>query len=876
MAKIDAMQIRRLTQKTLLVLLLAVFVCCQERTEYEFKFRNPSLPVEERVDDLIERLTLREKAAQLLFNAPAIERLGIPEYNWWNECLHGLGRAGKATVFPQAIGMAAMFDREQMYKVATVISDEARAKYHDAINRDKHDRYQGLTFWTPNINIFRDPRWGRGMETYGEDPYLTGELAVPFIQGLQGNDPNYFKTIATAKHFVVHSGPEPERHSFNAVASERDFLDTYTPHFKKTILEANVQSIMCAYNRLNGEACCGSSYLLNEVLRQDWGFDGYVVSDCWGLIDFFNGHGLSSGKTDASALALKSGTDLNCGISFDSLLMALDKGMITENDLDRAFKRLFTDRFKLGMFDPDERVPFASIPIEVVASETHRKVALETTQKSMVLLKNDNMLPLDKSIKRIAVIGPNADDEEVLLANYNGHPVEAITPLEGIKRAVSADTEVIYAQGCDLAEGLPSFVTVPGQFLYQDQGLSNQGVKAYFYDTTYFQNAPVDSTVYSNIDINWWNDAPIDKLPEDGFGVVWTGYLVAPKSGTFHLGGDGFDNYRIYLDDELHVEFMHDDMNLKRYREVDFVKDKVYKIRIEYINTKRMAMMKLIWSPPNPYLMKEAIDAANQSDAVIMFMGLSPRLEGEEMDVTIEGFNGGDREHLELPKAQMDLMKALKKTGKPLILVLMNGSAVAINWASESIPAILEAWYPGQEAGTAIANILFGDYNPSGRLPVTFYKSVDQLPDFSNYAMKGRTYRYFEGEALFPFGYGLSYTSFEYENVKLAKEVITKGEYTSISFNVKNIGNYAGEEVIQLYVQDKASKVSRPIKELRQFKRVFLKPGESTTETFEITHEMLGYYKSTTEFHVSNGEYTILIGGSSRESDLLKNDLRVK
>lgn len=839
-------------------------------------YKDESEPIELRVKDLISRMTLEEKASQLVYESPAIEHLDIPQYNWWNECLHGVARAGLATVFPQGIAMAATFDTEQITKMGEVVSDEARAKHHDAIRRGKRGIYQGLSFWTPNINIFRDPRWGRGMETYGEDPYLTGEMAIAYINSLQGNDSNYFKVMATVKHFVVHSGPESSRHSFNAIVSDRDYYDTYLPHFKKVIQKANVQAVMCAYNRFDGEPCCGSAALLNEMLRTEWGFKGHVVSDCWALVDFYNGHFVSEGPKDASALALLAGTDLNCGSVYLSLLEAIEDNLIDESDVDIALTRLLTARFQLGMFNSNEKQAYAKIPYSVVGSKKHAQIALETAKKSMVLLKNEeNTLPLSKNLKTIAVIGPNADDEEVLLGNYNGFPLKAITPLQGIIDKVGAETKVVYARGCDLAEGLPYMEVVPANCLFVDENKNQNGLKAEFFNNTEFEGNPVKELIHEKVDFNWWEEAPEPGVNDDNFGIRWTGYIVPDKSGDFYLGGEGANGFKVYFEEEQIIDFYDQHTCLKKYKKVQMKAGRAYKIKIEFINKERAAIMRFIWSSPIEKLVQEAINIAKNADAVILFMGLSPRLEGEEMDVQVEGFNAGDREVLSLPKTQLKLMKELKKLNKPVVLVLLNGSALAINWEKENIPAILEAWYPGQEAGNAIADILFGDYNPSGRLPVTFYKSVKDLPPFDDYNMEGRTYRYFKSEPLYEFGYGLSYTNFLYSDIQLDKTILGKTDKTTLSVKVSNAGSFDGEEVVQLYVKQLKSKVKRPLKDLKGIQRIFLKKGESKQVTFVIEPSMLSYIDNSKNNYIEPGEYEIMIGGSSSDKRLLKTTLKI-
>jgi beta-glucosidase len=575
------------------------------------EYLDPDLPVAQRVDDLVARMTLPEKVSQMVHAAPPIERLGVPEYNWWNECLHGVGRAGIATVFPQAIGLAATWNLDLMAQVATAISDEARAKHHAALHQGERGIYQGLTFWTPNINIFRDPRWGRGQETYGEDPYLTARMGVTFVKGLQGDDPRYLKLVATPKHFAVHSGPEHARHHFNAIADARDLRLTYLPAFEACVREAGAVSVMGAYNRTNGEPCCASPTLLGKLLRDEWGFEGYVVSDCWAIGDIYKHHQVVGTLPEAAALAVNAGCDLNCGEAFAALLIAERQALIDEATIDRAVRRLFTARFRLGMFDPPERVPYARLPISVNDSSEHRALALRAARESIVLLKNTGgLLPLSKGIQRIAVIGPNADDPLVLLGNYNGTPSSSVTPLAGI-RAKAPRAEVSYARGCDII----------------DEGVTDYA---------------------------------------------------------------------------------------------------------------------------------EAIRSAERADVVLFFAGISQRIEGEEGQE--EGVGGGmrskgDRTDINLPVVQDDLLRMLHATGKPIVLVLLNGSALAVNWADENLPAIVEAWYPGEEGGTAIADVLFGDYNPGGKLPVTFYQAAADLPPFEYYRMEGRTYRYFRGRPLYPFGH---------------------------------------------------------------------------------------------------------------------------
>jgi beta-glucosidase len=749
-AKAQRRQACRALGRVLYVSFLFVFLCAfaplRETNSYlnhvESQslppYKNPSLPIQVRVDDLVSRMTLEEKVSQMMNAAPAIERLGIPAYDWWNEALHGVARAGYATVFPQAIGLAATWDTKLMYEVADVISTEARAKHHEFVRNNQHARYQGLTFWSPNINIFRDPRWGRGQETYGEDPYLTSRLGVEFVRGLQGNDPRYFKVIATPKHYAVHSGPEPERHAFDAIASERDLRETYLPAFRDTILEGKAYSVMCAYNRMNGEPCCSNKKLMIDILRGEWGFDGYVVSDCGAIYDIWKFHKLVPTEMEASVLGVKAGTDLTCGTEYPTLVQAVRQGLISETYIDTAVKRLMTARFRLGMFDPPEMVPYARIPFSQNDTPEHRQLALKTARESIVLLKNvKRALPLKKDLKRIAVIGPNADSPEVLWGNYNGQPSRLITPLEGIKNAVSRDTEVVYALGSTLA-----------------------------------------------------------------------GEEVVPAPASALTVNETGSNPRL-----------------------------------------------------SERLIAEAVKAARQSDVSVLVLGISAALEGEEMPVKVEGFRGGDRTDLSLPKSQDALLKAVVATGKPVVVVLLSGSAVAVNWANDNVPAILAAWYPGGEGGTAIADVLFGDYNPAGRLPVTFYKSVDQLPPFTDYSMQGRTYRYFKGEPLYPFGYGLSYTNFVYSNLRLEPKTVKAGEQVKVTVDVMNAGGRAGDEVVQLYLTDTAASAPVPIRTLVGFDRVSLRPREKRTVAFTIAPRQMSLIDDAGKRVIEPGEFLVSAGG---------------
>jgi beta-glucosidase len=802
------------------------------KKSYAFEFQNPELPAEERAELMVAQMTLSEKVSQMRYDAPAIDRLGIPQYNWWNECLHGVGRAGEATVFPQAIGMGASWNPSLLSEIAVAISDEARAKHHKFVSEGKRGIYQGLTFWTPNINIFRDPRWGRGQETYGEDPFLTSRMGVSLINGLQGNDEKYLKVVATAKHFAVHSGPERTRHEDNYEASNKDLKETYLPAFKAAVKEANVQSVMCAYNRFRSEACCGSNLLLDSILRREWGFDGYVVSDCWAINDFYEEgrHGVSANAQEASALAVKMGTDINCGNTYDpNLTDAVLAQLIDEATVDRALVRLMTARFKLGMFDDPALVPFAQIPYSVVCSPKHYQLSLKAAQESMVLLKNDNnALPLSKTLKNIAVIGPNANAKQSILGNYHGTSKNNITPLMGI-RSKLPNANVIYAKGSDIAEGWPLLTPIPTAFLSND---GKPGLLGEYFANAKWEGEAAIARMDKEIDFIWLQ-RPIAELATDTFTVKWTGQLTPTEAGEYRIGLRACNAGKLYINGENVLDFSDNHQPQMKYYDMKLKANQAVNIVVEYYNFHADPQVQLLWAKMGEDLLTPALAAASQSEVVIMFLGLSPDIEGEEMPVTLEGFDKGDRSDIVLPRSQRVLLQAILDTGKPVVLVLMNGSALAINDAAAKVPAILEAWYPGEFGGNAIADVLFGDFNPGGKLPLTFYKSVKDLPAFQSYDMTGRTYKYFQGEPLFPFGHGLSYTQFAYSNLTLPSQ-LKDGETLNVAVDVTNSGDFDGDEVVQVYIKslgvEKAANRS-----LVAFERVQLKKGEKKTVTFELS-----------------------------------------
>lgn len=841
-------------------------------------YLNSSLPVEQRVNDIISKLSLSQKVKLLMHRGTGIDSNGlkIPAYNWWNECLHGVARAGKATVFPQAIGLAAMWDTVMMSKVANAISDEARAKHEDFAKRGQRGIYTGLNFWTPNINIFRDPRWGRGMETYGEDPYLTSKLANVFIRGLQGSHPKYYKTIATIKHFVAHSGPEEGRSGFNVDVLQNDFWETYTPAFKSAIQHAGVYSLMCAYNAFRGEPCCSNDYLMNDLLRRQWGFKGFIVTDCGAVSNIYRkgAHEKVPTAEEASALAIKAGVDLECGTAFNALDKAVAKNLIAETDLDNALRRLFTARFLLGSFDDAAKVPFTRIPYSVVESKANVQLSLEAARKSIVLLKNDgNTLPLKKSIKTLAVIGPNANDEEVLLANYNGLPSNIITPFEGLKKALPA-ANVLYALGSPHATGLPVPEIISSAYLYQDKEATKKGLVGEYFSNRMQTGKPVMTRIDSVINFLWINGAPSPKLNVYDFSIRWKGFLKAPVDDLYHLDMSASSQYELFLDDSSLFKYNSPDGFDHRHKTVYLKAGQTYSIQINYSNEGANAIAKLNWEMPNRNYEAEAIAIAEKADVIVLCMGLSPRIEGEDMDVKLDGFNRGDRTKLALPPVQLNLIKRIKELGKPVVLVLLNGSAVAINWEAENIPAIVETWYGGQEGGTAIADVLTGKYNPAGRLPVTFYSSENELPAFTEYNMQGRTYRYYKGKALYEFGYGLSYTTFAYTNLKTLK-VISAGDKVTVSVDVQNTGRVDGEEVVQLYLSNKNRNASTTLRSLKGFSRIHLKKGEKKTVTFTLKPEDFSFINADNKRMIEPGDFEIAVGGK-QATMFKKNHVIVK
>ena len=843
-------------------------------------YKNPALPLAQRVDDLVSRMTLEEKVSQMQDHAAAIPRLGVPDYEWWNEGLHGAARSGYATVFPQAIGMAATWDTGLIHQEADVISTEARAKYAAAQAEGNHSIYFGLDFWSPNINIFRDPRWGRGQETYGEDPYLTSRIGVAFVQSMQGDDPKYYKVISTSKHFDVHSGPESERHRFNVDPSPRDLEDTYLPAFRATVLEGHVDSVMCAYNAIYGEPAFANTMLLQETLRHDWGFHGYVTSDCWAITDIAQGHHYTSNLEQASVLAVRAGTDTSCGPEFATLVQAVHDGLIQESEIDAAVKRLMTARFQLGLFDPPADVKWAAIPASDNDTPAHAAVALQAARESMVLLKNDGTLPLKPAVRSIAVVGPNASSLASLEGNYNGQPSHPVTPYDGMKAYFGKrGAKVLYSQGSPYTPEM--MLPVPPSVFHQGMAkTSAAGLQAEYFAGSDLSQPPVATGTAESIDVDWDAAAPVPQLENSKklFSVRYTGTIAVPAPGDYKFQvalpgcfpcGDS-EVYRVFVDGKKLTdqfltgnEFDHPKGEAFTYH---FADTQPHRFLLEYTHSSPLFAAGLVfeWQPPVDALRQEAVDAAKKSDVVVAFMGLSPRLEGEEMPVHIPGFSGGDRTDIVLPEVQRQLLQALAATGKPLIVVLMNGSALAVNWSAQHANAILEAWYPGENGGTAIAETLAGENNPAGRLPVTFYKSIDQLPPFDDYSMANRTYRYFHGTPLYGFGYGLSYSSFAYSHLKLSAQTVQAGAPLTVEADVTNTSKVAGDEVAELYLTPPASPVN-PLRKLSGFTRVHLAPGETKHLTFTLTRRDLSFVTAEGAHKIQPGSYVVSVGSSQPE-----------
>jgi beta-glucosidase len=860
----------------ILVLFFVVFGL-QGQEIADYPFRNPQLPTEKRIENLLGLLTPEEKIGMMMHSSKAVPRLDIPAYNWWNEALHGVARAGLATVFPQAIGMAATWNVPEHLKTFEIISDEARAKYDEAIRNNDRSIYRGLSFWTPNINIFRDPRWGRGQETYGEDPYLTSRFGVAAVKGLQGDDPHYFKTHACAKHYAVHSGPEWNRHSYNATVSKRDLWETYLPAFKALVQEANVREVMCAYNAFEGQPCCGNNILLTDILRNKWHYNGLVVTDCWAMNDFFNkgAHETHSNAEVASVDAVIHSTDLECGDTFEQLNAARQNGFISMEQIDTSLRRILRGWFELGMLDPQELVPWSKLPYSVVDSPEHREQALRVARESMTLLKNDNnVLPLSKAIRKIVVIGPNADDSIMQRGNYNGVPSSTETILEGI-RAKLPTAEVVYKKGCDLIDPWVR-TSLYENILSDKKGI--KGMKVEFFNNNQLEGRPA-ATVINTTGISYNSSggtALAQGVNRTQTSTRASGVFVAPYTGEVEFSVRASGKCKLYLNN---IEVLSQiEKRTPLVYSTFVVKGRKYNLRLEQFQTTRNVEIDLSVSQKVVVDFSALTKSVKDADVLVFAGGLSPKLEGEEMPVNAEGFRGGDKVSIDLPDVQRRLLAALRKTGKPVVFVLCTGSALALEQDEDQYDALLCAWYGGQAAGTAVADVLFGDYNPAGRLPITFYKTLGQLDNglskhndssrqgFENYDMQGRTYRYMKEAPLYPFGFGLSYSTFQYGNATLSSHVIRATEGVTLSIPVTNTSKRSGEEVVQVYVR-RNNDPDAPVKSLRAFQRVSIEPGETKQVELKLSPDSFMFYDEKTDGMIAKaGNYTLLYGGTSADS----------
>ena len=880
-----------------LIFVLSIALASAQQPAYLDNHFSP----QERAHDLVSRMTLEEKVSQLEDWGTSIPRLAIPDYQTWNEALHGVARAGYATVFPQAIGMGATWDPEIVHSMGTIISEEARAKYNQAQREDNHRIFYGLTFWSPNINIFRDPRWGRGQETYGEDPFLTSRLGVAFVEGVQGDDLNHLRAVATSKHFAVHSGPETLRHGFNVDPTPRDLEETYLPAFRATVMEGHVQSVMCAYNSIDEWPACTNKMLLKEHLRDAWGFKGFVVSDCGAIVDVYQGHKKTGDITHAASLSLQAGTDLSCSIwtpGFNSLAAAVHQGLVSEDLVTQATERLYTARMQLGLFDPQGSNPFDKIPFSDDASFPHRTTSLKAAEESIVLLKNNGILPLKGTQQRIAVIGPTADLLVSILGNYVGTPVNPVTPLDGLL-GIYKD-KVLYAQGSTLAAGVG--VPVPRTAFGSKV---KPGLKTEFFATPDWTGRPVAVTTEPEVQADWENAMPAPEVETTNYSVRWSGTLTPPAPGHYVFSlepGDSFpyspkESYRLLIDGKVIGEgSLRAAMDLSTMGNfkaapgasptapavmafpnvpsisMDFANTNPHEFVLEYSHSGDRAGggVTLKWEAPAEAQLDEAVARAREADVIIAFVGLSPQLEGEEMRIKIDGFDGGDRTSLNLPAPQQKLLEAVAATGKPLVVVLQSGSAVALNWANDHAAAILEAWYPGVDGGTAIRQTLDGANNPAGRLPVTFYASLDGLPAFTDYALKGRTYRYYQGKPLWGFGYGLSYSTFKYGPVKLSAESLNAGDPLTATVLVSNAGPVGGDEVVEAYL--KTPQPDGPVHSLVGFERISIAAGGSKEVTLKIDPRSLSSVDDQGNRSILTGKYTLTVGGAQPEQTQAKSE----
>ncbi len=866
--------------------MLLLASCNDNKGGYEYPYQNPKLSIDDRVENLLSLLTPEEKVGLMMNGSISVARLDIPAYNWWSEACHGICTSG-ATVFPQSIGLAASFDADQQLEIFTVVSDEARARWNTT-DHNQMDKTvatggiwnQGLSFWCPNVNIFRDPRWGRGQETCGEDPFLAGVMGTQTVKGMQGDDKKYFKTHSCAKHYAVHSGPESLRHKYDAVVSMRDLWETYLPAFKTLVQEGNVQEVMCAYNRYEGEPCCGSDRLLQNILREKWDYKALVVSDCGAINNFYTKgqHETHPDAATASADGVLSGTDIECGTSYQSLLESMERGLIAESDLDVSLRRILRSRFELGMFDPEEMDPWSYLGADDISSPEHAALARKAANEAMTLLKNNGVLPLSKDIKKLAVVGPNADNASMHNGNYSGTPTaeNTLSILEAIKKVVPG-AEIIYDRACELAD----------PYLTDNKlGTLNQGkgVHVDFFNNTKFEGTPVASADLDAVNMRTYGDYRFaDGVNANDFSAKLTGKYVADYTGNLTYAVRGAGAYKFIVDgkvlasqEETGNQRVSTRNNSIPTTSFPVVAGKTYDITVEYTKgSEGSAFLSFELCKRYPAEFGALVEKIKDVDAIIMVGGLSARLEGEEMNVPYDGFSGGDRTKIELPDVQLKLLAALHSTGKPVVLVNCTGSAIAFGGVENQYDALLQAWYAGQATGYAVADVLFGNYNPAGRLPVTFYKSTSQLPDFLDYSMEGRTYRYFHGEPLYAFGYGLSYTTFEYGTASLSKASVKAGASVDITVPVKNSGSMDGDEVVQIYVKS-LDNPEAPIKSLKGFKRVNIAAGQTASVKITLEPKAFEFYdESIDELSVKTGKYQILYGSSSNDKDLKALDFEV-
>ena len=846
-------------------------------------YQNPNLSAKERARDLCSRLTLEEKAQLMLDESPAIPRLGIKKFFWWSEALHGAANMGNVTVFPEPVAMASSFNPGLLYQVFDAASTEFRAQYnHRMLNGGEDEKFHSLSVWTPNVNIFRDPRWGRGQETYGEDPYLTSVMGTQVVRGLQGpEDAKYRKLWACAKHYAVHSGPEYTRHTANLTdVSPRDLWETYMPAFKTLVKDAKVREVMCAYQRLDDEPCCGSQRLLQTILRDEWGFEYLVVSDCGAVSDFYESHKSSSDAPHAAAKAVIAGTDVECGYGYPykTIPEAVRRGFMTEAEVDKHVIRLLEGRFDLGEMDDPSLVEWSKIPYSAMDSKEHRQIALDMARQTIVLLQNNNILPLQKGMEKIAVIGPNADNEPMMWGNYNGTPNHTITILEGIcdklkikrEKLKANNPKLFYKAGCDLTYDRVFESLMATQCSFEGK----KGMKGTFWNNRQMEGKPVTTQYYTAplavTTFGMHNFAPGVQLED--FSCKYQTVFTPSESGEYVVNVDGCGQFELFIDGEQ--KFRHRIWRTTPNRvAIQAEKGKSYTIEVRFAHVHTYnANLAINIAKEHPIDYSETINQLKDVDKVIFVGGISAALEGEEMPVEIDGFKGGDRTHIELPKVQRDFLRALKDAGKQIIFVCCSGSAIALLPETEICDAIVQVWYPGQEGGTAVADVLFGDYNPAGKLPVTFYKSSDQLPDYEDYSMKGRTYRYFT-DALFPFGYGLSYTTFDMGNPQV--KVNGDGSGT-VTVDVANTGSRDGDEIVQVYIRD-LQDVDGPLKSLRAFKRVAVKAGQTATATLPLTRESFEFWDAQTNtMRVKPGQYEVLVGNSSLDKDLKRQTITIK